>query len=498
MIYPEILNLTIPELKELLNSKDVSYSDIVEKIETQINKTEEKLNSYITLTLQAAKKSAKRLDRLDKVTSNQNYLFGIPISVKDTFTTRGVKTTVASKMLRNFVPKYDATAYRRLKANNTILIGKTNMDEFAHGFTTEYSAFGPTHNPWDLELVPGGSSGGSAASVASRTSLLSLASENFGSIVQPSALCGVVGMKPTYGRSSRYGIVAMASSMECPGIIGKCVEDVAMGISSIIGKDRLDATSVRHKQENFYKNLTQEIKGSKIAVVEPLYENVIKEIRSEIDQATSVFKGIGVEIEFIDWYELQLDQYIYDILYRSEVASNLARYDGIRYGFKPESHEYMINSLHKYYLEARDKFGKHVKRQIVTDPISISNDGDIYHEALRIRRKNKIFIDKIFENYDAILTPATTFISLKLGDSQDPKWREKNRNLGKLNAAMMCPTILYGYPSISFPSRVTSDNKPIGMHLYSDQFKEQNLLNLAFAYQEETGLKCLKPCYKNE
>jgi aspartyl-tRNA(Asn)/glutamyl-tRNA(Gln) amidotransferase subunit A len=491
----DLLNKTIPELNDLIDKAEITYEMLAEKIIKSIKNGEDEINSYITLNIEQALEKARSLDKSSHI-SQKSLLRGMPISVKDTFTTKGVRTTVASEMLKNFIPEYDATAYKRLKSEDILLLGKTNMDEFAHGFTNEYSVFGPVRNPWDTSLVPGGSSGGSAASVSARMAVLSLASENFGSIVQPAALCGVVGMKPTYGRSSRFGIIAMASSMECPGIIGKCVEDVAIGIENIIGKDPLDATSVKAPREDFYSNLSKQVRGKKIAIIKPIYEMLGDEIKKQVDYAVSVFKQIGAEVGFINWYDLKEDPYIYDILYRSEVASNLARYDGIRYGFRPEKDSIKkcdITSLHEYYLAARDKFGKHVKRQILTEPVTISDEDEVYEYVLRLRRKNRTFINEVFEKFDAVMTPATAFTTLEVGETKKAKWRRENRDLGKINGAMMCPTVLYGYPAISFPSNILERGIPFGMHLYSKQFNEQLILNLAYSYQEETGLKCLVP-----
>lgn len=489
----KILNKSIPEIQNLIEKGKVIYPDIIDEIEFMINYCESKVNAFITIDLEKARLKAKEIGGKTK---NTNILTGIPISVKDTFTTNNVRTTAASKMLEDFVPDYDATAYKRLKNQGAILIGKTNMDEFAHGFTTEYSSFGPTHNPWNHSLVPGGSSGGSAASVASRTSVLSLASENYGSIIQPASLCGVVGMKPTYGRSSRFGIIAMASSLECPGIIGKCVEDVAIGTTYIIGKDPLDNTSVFFEKEDFYNNLTKEIKGKKIAVIKTISNIIDKKIQKHIEETRQIFNNLGVKFDYIDWYNPNDDIYIYDILYRAEVASNLARYDGLRYGYRPPG---SFSSLDKYYPEARNKFGKHVKRQILTDPITLSaKEGkNVYKEALKLRRFHKEYIDQVFQQYDAILTPTAAFISLEIGKIDDQKWRDNNRKLGEINGAIMCPTVLYGYPSITFPVSITENRLPIGIQLYTKQFHEQVLFNLAFSFQEKTGLKCLVPKFDN-
>lgn len=490
----QILNKTIPEIQNLVNMREISYSDLLNEVISTLELYESKVNAFITLDLEKARQKLKEAENNNM--AETGLLKGIPISVKDTFTTKGVKTTVASKMLEDFVPDYDATAYKRLKDQDAILIGKTNMDEFAHGFTTEYSSFGPTHNPWNYNLVPGGSSGGSASSVAYRSSILSLASENYGSIIQPASFCGVVGMKPTYGRSSRFGIIAMASSLECPGIIGKCVEDVAIGISSIIGKDPLDNTSVFHEKEDFYNNLNKDIKGKKLAVIKTISSIIDSKIQNYVEKTLETFKNLGVTANYIDWYNSDDDMYIYDILYRAEVASNLARYDGLRYGYRPLGD---FSSISKYFPKARDKFGKHVKRQILTDSITLSaKEGrNAYKEALKLRRYHKEYIDRVFNKYDAILTPTAAFVSLEIGKIDDQKWRDDNRELGKINGAIMCPTVLYGYPSITFPVAMTDGWLPIGMQLYAKQFNEQMLFNLAYSFQEETELKCLKPKFTN-
>lgn len=484
----DLLNKTIPELHEMLKTRKIGYEELASEVINNTKVKDSDIQAYITTTSEEALVHAKGLD--SNKTIPDHFLTGIPLSVKDSLTTQGVKTTVASKILENFVPPYDATSYARLKESGTILMGKANMDEFAHGFTTEYSAFGPTKNPWNTDYVPGGSSGGSAASVAAREALLSLATENYGSIIQPSSLCGVVGMKPTYGRSSRYGIIAMASSLECPGIIGRCVEDVAIGIEAISGPDPLDATSVNQKVPPFFANLSADVSGFAIAVIDPIMELVPDELSSAILSAIDTFKKLNATSRNIPWYDLESDSAIYDVLYRAEVSSNLARYDGIRYGHSGDRTE----ALEDFYLSSRDAFGKHVKRQITTDPITLGEgNDDVYLDALRLRRRNRAYIDELFEKFTAIVTPATVFSELRLGETADQTWREKNRNLAKVTAAMVCPTVLYGYPTISFPIGFTKNRMPIGVNLYAKRFNEQALFDLAYAYQKETELKCLKP-----
>lgn len=483
--------LPIFSIRSLLEKKEISYKELIDFFVDRVIKIEPKINSFITLTLNEAKTKAEKLDK-DNNEAN-NYLTGIPISVKDTFTTKGIRTTAGSKMLESYKAQYDATSYLRLKEKDGIIFGKTNMDEFAHGFTTEYSAFKNTLNPWDLSKVPGGSSGGSAASVASGEVLLSLASENYGSIIQPSSFCGAVGIKPTYGRASRYGIIAMVSSLECPGIIGRCVEDAALGLSAIAGYDSNDASTVDYSKFNYSEDLKKTVQGKKIAIVKPIIEAVDSQISSVINEALLTFEKLGVETKLIDWYDLEIDGKIYDVLYRAEVASNLARYDGIRYGYNPLVNKNFSN-IEDYYLASRDHFGRHVKRQIVTDPITLAGkDRGIYTNALKVRRKNRDYIDGLFKNYDAILTPASPFLSINIGQTADQAWREKNRKYGILNAAMLCPTALYGYPSISFPIAVKDSKTPVGVNLFSARFREQELFNLAYGFQEETGLKCLTP-----
>ncbi|MBI3577672.1 Asp-tRNA(Asn)/Glu-tRNA(Gln) amidotransferase subunit GatA [Candidatus Gottesmanbacteria bacterium] len=485
----DLFNKTIPQLQNLVKNKKLSYQEILQENIQSINSHERKINAYITLTAKTALEESKKLHS-DGFKGN-NFLYGIPISVKDTFTTKGITTTAGSKMLEDFIPPYHATSYKRLIEESAVMLGKTNMDEFAHGFTTEYSAFKITHNPWNRNNVPGGSSGGSAASVSAGEAMLSLASENFGSIVQPASLCGVVGMKPTYGAASRYGIIAMASSLECPGIMGKCIEDVAIGVQTIIGFDPLDATTFSYPSQNLFQELSRSISGKKIAVIRPIIEQLDNEIVKAMENSLKIFIQLGAKVQYIDWYDLGLDSTIYDVLYRSEVASNLARYDGIRYGYRSlEQHE----SLHGYYLNSRDKFGPHVKRQIATDPILLSSDDDdVYRTALKVRRQNQQYIDLLFKKYSAIVTPASTFIDLKIGEVAQSNWREKNRRLGQINAAMMCPSVLYGYPAISFPIGFSKSNMPIGLHIFGFRCHEQELLNLAYSFQEETGLKCLRP-----
>ena len=490
MANKSVLQLSIPAIHQLIKQRKLSIVELCQETLQQINQHEDQVKAFITqIPAEQLLTAARDLDaNLDP--EQLNLLYGIPISVKDTFTTQGVRTTAASKILADFIPPYDATAYRRLKDQRSLLIGKTNMDEFAHGFTTEYSAFYPTKNPWNLKMIPGGSSGGSAASVAYRSSLLSLASENFGSIIQPAALCGVVGMKPTYGRASRFGIIAMASSLESPGIIGRCVEDVAIGISAISGHDSQDATSLALASIDLYANLATKPRQCRIAIIRPILEQLDHTVVSQFMKGIDLLRQFGCTIDEIDWYDLELDGQIYDILYRAEVASNLARYDGIRYGYRDQTDS---SELHDYYIKSRSVFGKHVKRQILSDPVTLSQDeNDLYHHALRLRRQNRDYIDALFEQYDVIATPATTFLKLEINQAADTKWREQNRHLAKINAAMICPTVLYGYPAITFPIQL-HQGIPVGVNMYSARLHEQTLLDTAYHYQEKSGLKWLSP-----
>jgi len=485
-----ITDVPIPVIHKRLCEGSLSYSELIGIVSKSIELHEKSIRAFLTLTIEDARQEAERRDK--KKLKPTTSLSGIPISVKDSLTTKDIRTTAASKILDSFIPPYDATSCARLKEQGTIIVGKTNMDEFAHGFTTEYSAFHETRNPWHTRMAPGGSSGGAAASVATRECLLALATENFGSIIQPASLCGVVGMKPTYGRSSRYGIIAMTSSLECPGIVGRCVEDVAIGIDAISGFDPLDATSVSKTKPSFYKNLSRDISGMKIALIKPIMEKIDNDIVKVIESTTDIFKQLGAEIEVRSWYDLTVDADIYDILYRAEVSSNLARYDGIRFGHSGDRSK----TLDFFYKTSRNVFGKHVKRQITTDPITLGEGTDnIYTDALRQRRKNRDYIDRIFKEVDAIITPATAFTSLEIGQIHDQTWRENNRHLSQITSAMVCPTVLFGYPSISFPIGFIN-NMPIGLNMYAKRFNEQALFNLGFSFQEESGLKCLKPNLK--
>lgn len=492
----DIVNSSISDLTEAIYKKKVSCVALYEAVCDRIASHENTINAYITVVLDEALRRAQALDKHIAKSSDislsrsSNPLLGIPFSVKDVFATKGIKTTVASKMLKNYVPPFNATVYDRLVNAGGVTMGKTNMDEFAHGFTTEYSACNTTKNPWDIRMVPGGSSGGSAASVAARMALLSLASENFGSIAQPSALCGVFGMKPTYGISSRYGLIAMASSLECPGIIGRCVEDVAVGISVISGRDVKDATSIESNTRVILNTGVPDISSMQIGVVEEIVARVDTSVQDAIQDMLHTYSSLGATIIKLSWYDLETDGQIYDVLYRAEVASNLARYDGIRYGNRAESDQ----SLDDYYVSSREAFGPHVKRQILTDPVTLCGEkGDVYTSALRLRRIHREYIDKIFTSVDAVCMPATTFLSLELGKTADKRWRNEHRELGTTTSAMMCPTVLYGYPSITLPIAVVNKRYPVGGMLFAQRFREQTVLSLAYAFQEATGLKFLDP-----
>lgn len=408
---------------------------------------------------------------------------GIPIGIKDNLCTKGVKTTCSSKMLENFVAPYDATVIENLNAEGLINLGKLNMDEFAMGASTEYSAFKKTKNPWNLNTVPGGSSGGSAAAVAANLVPWALGSDTGGSIRQPASFCGVVGLKPTYGLVSRYGLVAFASSLDQIGPITKDVKDSAMLLNLIAGHDERDTTSINRPKVDYTKCLKNDVKGLKIGVPKEFFgEGINPEVKDKLHEAIEKYKELGAIVEecSLDIAEYALATYY--IIACAEASSNLGRFDGIRYGYRTQN----FKNLKDIYKNSRSEgFGSEVKRRIILGTYVLSSGyyDAYYKKALEVRTLVKQEFDKMFEKYDVLLTPTSPTVAFEIGT--------RSNNPLEMYLADICTVSLNiaGLPGISVPCGVDSKGMPIGMQLIGDKFQEKTILNAAYTYEQATNFR---------
>ena len=470
--------LTIKQAREGLQKEKFSSLELTLACLTQTKKHNKSINAFITITEKEALDQARKSDeKLSNVTieqlSNSSPLLGIPIAIKDNFCTKDVLTTAASKVLGDFIPPYDATVITKLKNAGAVIIGKTNMDAWAHGSSTETSDFGTTKNPWNINFLPGGSSGGSAASIAAHQTIGSIGSETAGSIRQPASWCGVVGLKPTYGRVSRYGLIAMASSLDCPGPITKTVEDSAILLNILAGQDRKDATSSPEKVEDYTKNLFQSIRGLKIGFSDDYFNGVDSQIIEKVNDAIKVLENKGAVIKKIKLFDPKFAVAVYTIIQRSEVSSNLARYDGIRYG------------------NGREFFGDEAKRRIMlgTYALSAGYYDQYYNKALKVRTMIVNDFKKAFQEIDVIVGPTAPSTALPLGSSKN------HPMFGEMADVLVEPSTIAGIPGINVPCGFSKDELPIGMQIIGKQFDESLILNVANIYEQATDWYKQKPIF---
>lgn len=479
----EITELTVHELQEKIKNKELTITQITKAYVDRINEKEKDVNSFITtLTDEAIEKSKEIEEKVNKGELNSE-LAGIPIGIKDNMCTKGVKTTCASKMLENFVAPYDATVVEKINAEGMINLGKLNMDEFAMGASTEYSALAKTRNPWNLNTVPGGSSGGSAAAVAANLVPWALGSDTGGSIRQPSAFCGVVGLKPTYGLVSRYGLVAFASSLDQIGPITKDVTDSAILLNLLVGHDEKDTTSLDMPKQDYTKALKNDVKGMKIGVPKEFFaEGINNEVKAKLNEAIEKYKELGAEIEE---FSLDIAEYAlatYYIIACAEASSNLGRFDGIRYGYRTENFE----NLKDIYRNSRSEgFGAEVKRRIILGTYVLSSGyyDAYYKKAQQVRTLVKQEFDKAFEKYDVLLTPTSPTVAFEVGT--------RSNNPLEMYLADICTVSvnIAGLPGISIPCGVDSKGMPIGMQLIGNRFEESKILNAAYTYEQATKFR---------
>ncbi|MEA1872578.1 MAG: Asp-tRNA(Asn)/Glu-tRNA(Gln) amidotransferase subunit GatA [Chloroflexota bacterium] len=483
----ELHQLTIHEAHELLKQRKISSTELTKSVLKRIVEIEGKVQACVTIVEDIALKEAEKLDNYIKTAHEITPLTGIPTLIKDVICTKGIRTTCSSKMLENFVPPYDATVIEKLKAQKPVIVGKTNMDEFAMGSSTEHSAFFPTYNPWDLTRVPGGSSGGSAVAVSTGETIYALGSDTGGSIRQPAGFCNVVGLKPTYGRVSRFGLVAFASSLDQIGPITKDVTDCALVMNVIAGYDSRDSTSVLHPVPDYTQQLIPDIRGLKIGIPrEYLVEGVQNQVQVALQAAINKLQELGAEI---DWeVSLPHTKYAlaaYYILAPSEASANLARYDGVRYGFSERDAGNVIETTER---TRQFGFGPEVKRRIMlgTYALSAGYYDAYYLKAQKVRTLIKQEFDQAFEKYDALVTPTSPIVPFKLGEKlEDPMQMY-------LSDVCTLPINIAGIPAISIPAGFT-DNLPIGMQIMGKPFSEEILLRIAFAYEQATDWHKRKP-----
>ena len=481
-----LTELTVHELKEKLNNKEITSQDIVKAYVDRINEKEPEVKAFITTLCDEALEQAKKIDEEGDYSSFK----GIPIGIKDNINITGVKTTCASRMLENFVSPYDATVIEKLKDEGIINLGKLNMDEFAMGGSTEYSYFKKTSNPWDLNRVPGGSSGGSAAAVAAGMVPWALGSDTGGSIRQPSSFCGVVGMKPTYGLVSRYGLVAFASSLDQIGPITKDVRDNAMLLNIIAGHDEKDTTSENIEKKDYVKALKNDVKGLKIGVPKEFYgEGINPEVKKALETAIAKYKELGAEVEEFSMDVAKYALATYYIIACAEASSNLGRFDGIRYGYRTKE----FSNLKDIYKNSRSEgFGAEVKRRIILGTYVLSSGyyDAYYKKAQQVRTLVKNEFSKAFEKYDVLVTPTAPTVAFNIG--------EKSNNPLEMYLADICtvPINIAGVPAISVPCGVDSNGMPIGMQIIGKHFAEETILNAAYTYEQNTNFKENKPTFK--
>jgi aspartyl-tRNA(Asn)/glutamyl-tRNA(Gln) amidotransferase subunit A len=476
----------ISELHELLHKRDLSVSDLVDESFKRIGEVEGKVQSFLTLDEDNARATAKALDGKAVKNAPASKLYGLPIGIKDNIVTNGLRTTAASKILENFNPIYDATVIQKLKQAETVTIGKLNMDEFAMGSSNENSGFQKTLNPWDLERVPGGSSGGSAASVAAGEVLFSLGSDTGGSIRQPASFCGVVGMKPTYGLVSRFGLIAFASSLDQIGPITRNVEDNAFLLKAIAGHDQMDSTSAKVDIPDYIGSLTGDIKGLRIAVPkEYLGEGVNEEVRKSVMDALGVLERLGATWEEVSLPHSKYALATYYLLSSSEASANLARFDGVRYGYRTPNAENLIEMYKKTRAEG---FGEEVKRRIMLGTFALSSGyyDAYYKKAQKVRTLIKQDFEKVFEQYDVIVGPTTPTPAFKLGENtRDPMTMY-------VNDILTIPVNLAGVPAISVPCGFDK-GLPLGLQIIGRHFDESTVYKVAHAFEQATEFHKQQP-----
>ncbi|HAM38175.1 MAG: aspartyl/glutamyl-tRNA amidotransferase subunit A [Elusimicrobia bacterium RIFOXYC2_FULL_34_12] len=472
----ELYNLTACEIIDKIKKKEISAKEVINSFLQRVEKFDKKLCAFNSVF---SEKALKQADEIDKK-NNKGMLAGLPIAIKDNMCINGEKTTCSSKILKNYVAPYDATVIEKLKSEDAIFIGKTNMDEFAMGSSTENSAFFTTKNPWDINRIPGGSSGGSAVAVSAAMSPVSLGSDTGGSIRQPASLCGVVGMKPTYGRVSRYGLIAFASSLDQIGPFSKDIRDNALILQAISGYDKKDSTSINIPVDDYLQEIEKDIKGLKIGLPKEYFvSGMDREVEKTIKDSVNIFEKMGAQIKEVSLPHTKYAVSVYYIIAPSEASANLARYDGVKYGFRAES-----DSLIEMYEKTRAAgFGSEVKRRIMLGTYTLSSGYyDAYYlKAQKVRTLIKNDFDEVFKDVDIILTPTSPSVAFKIGEkTADPLQMY-------LSDIFTISCNLAGICGISIPCGFSSDNLPIGLQLLGKPFDEKTILKAGHNFQKQTN-----------
>jgi len=476
----DLYQLSAHNLHKLIEDKEVSVEEVVTSFLKRIERVEDKIKAFLSLNKDESLKEAKEWDKRIYQGEEIKPLTGIPIAIKDLICIRKNETTCASYILKGFYPPYSATVIEKLKEAGVIFIGKTNMDEFAMGSSTENSAFQITRNPWNVNTIPGGSSGGSAAAVASGEAPLALGSDTGGSIRQPASLCGIVGLKPTYGRVSRYGLIAFASSLDQIGPITRDVTDCAQVLKIISGKDEFDSTSLNYPVPDYLQSLIPDIKGVKIGLPkEYLIPGMEKEVKKSFSAAINVLTDLGAKTEEISLPHTDYAVATYYLIATAEASSNLSRYDGVEYGYRTKEKTNLI----EMYKKTRQKgFGDEVKRRIMLGTYVLSKGyyEDYYGKAQRVRTLIKEDFDKAFQNLDVIITPTSPTVAFKVGEKVDDPLKMYLSDIFTISAN------LAGIPGISIPCGFGKDNLPIGLQILGKPLEEEMILRVAYAYEQNT------------
>ncbi len=476
------LGISATEFISQVKHGSISVEEFTAKTIEHVKKVEEKVHAYITVDYENAMIHAKEIDKKLKLKERVGACLGMPISVKDNICTSGLKTTCASKMLENFISPYDATVVSKLKEAGAIIIGKTNLDEFAMGSTTEFSYFGPSKNPWNVEYVPGGSSGGSGVSVSARECTISLGSDTGGSVRSPASYCSVVGLKPTYGLVSRYGLVSYANSIEQIGPIARKVEDIAFVLNLIAGQDPHDNTTLDKPIVDYTKDLDFGISGKKIGIISQMTgEGVETDILSATKRAISKLENLGAECIPISLDSVEHSVAAYYTIASAEASSNLARYDNLRYGFDFGTEGYEFKA---YVSKVRNNFGEEVTRRMLIGAFVLSAGyyGKYYLKAQRVRSMIKSQIDKAFQKVDLLISPTMPILPFKIGEKIDDPLKLYLTDINTITAN------LAEIPAISVPFEISGSGLPIGIQLFANSFEEKKLLQAAYALQGTTHL----------
>lgn len=480
----QLHSLSAHQLRDLIAKGETSSKEIVQDLFKRIEKTESKVKA---LCLLDKKDVLSQCERLEKQGDKQGKLFGVPVVIKDNICVEGQDTTCSSRILKGFKPPYDATVVSRLKQEGAVILGRANMDEFAFGSSCETSCYGPTHNPWDLKRIPGGSSGGSAASVASDETILALGSDTGGSIRQPAALCGIVGLKPTYGRVSRYGLIAFASSLDQIGPLAKDVSDAALLLSVIAGHDACDSTCVDKTVPDYAKSLVNDVHGITIGVPKEYFaEGLDEEVKQATEDALELLKKLGAQVKEISLAHTEYAVADYYIVATAEASSNLARFDGVQYGYRNTQARDLIGMYRK---TRGSGFGEEAKRRIILGTYVLSSGYyDAYYlRALKARRLIKEDFDRAFKQCDCIITPTSPTTAFKIGERID------NPLAMYLSDIYTISVNLAGVPAISLPCGFNRQKLPIGLQIIARPFDEEMLFRVAYTFEQNSDWHTRRP-----